>query len=280
MPAELLSFHVTDAYRDRVQQLHLTFGTLLRLRWSQITTDLDETYEAWLTAAAPAITLAQRQAVEASGAYLTAFLTSEFGSPTEASPIETAPYAGWSRDGRPLREALASPLIAVKSSLARGADLPRALRDGQVRMERMVGLEIDHAALDSLLHGIDADDQFDGWERAVRGTCGACLAAATGPTDGLLFPRHPHCKCVAEPRVRGVPIRFPRPTGAALFAAMTPAQQDEAVGPAVAESIREGEIALADLLGVSAQATTEDFLTQASVASSRGVNGDESTRRH
>jgi len=38
-----------------------------------------------------------------------------------------------------------------------------------------------------------------------------------------------------------------RPTGQQMFDAMTPAQQDEAYGPAMAQALREGRVKLADL---------------------------------
>ena len=67
----------------------------------------------------------------------------------------------------------------------------------------MVSVDFDHAHRTALLDAIDRDGRFDGWQRAIRGTCGACAALATGPSDGLLFEVHPGCQCVSEPIVRG-----------------------------------------------------------------------------
>jgi hypothetical protein len=255
---------LTDVYREGVQDAIQTVKASTRLLWSRIPRDrpdLDSEYDTLLGSLVPLVVANQSEAIRLSGGYLAATLTAETGERATASVPRDG--IGLARDGRPLDVALRSPLILVKSELKQGQTLDRALQLGERRALLMAGLAVDAIAQQALLLGIDEDDRFDGWQRAVRGTCGACLGSATGPDGGFSFPKHPNCRCVSEPRVRGVRDRFPRPTGAMLFAAMSDDEQDAAVGPKVAEAIRTGSVTLADLVGSSAQAQGDDYLTQA-----------------
>lgn len=268
MPANPLSFHVTDAYRDQLEQLHATAEAVALAAWRRLDpADLDGTYP--IQAVAANLAALQLQTARASRSYLTAFLTSELGSPTEASPAGSSASIGRSRDGRLLGEAFYSPLIAVKATLKAGGGSERALRDGFNRLKLMAGLELDRVADLSLLTAIDQDERFDGWQRAVRGTCGMCLGAATGPDGGLRFPRHPSCRCVSEGIVRGVPNRYPRPTGAEIFDAMDDAEQDAALGPKAAEAVRNG-LPLSSLIESSPQKVGDDFAYQGAVPKDTG----------
>ncbi len=268
MPATELAYRLTDSYRESVQTQIESVEASVRLLWSRIPRDrpdLDAEYDTLLRSLVPQTVANQSTAIRASSGYLSAFLTVETG---EAARV-TVPTngIGLARDGRPLVTALRSPLILVKTELKRGQTLDRALALGEQRALLMAGLAVDEIAQQALLLGIDQGERFDGWQRAVRGTCGACLGAANGPSGGLTFRKHPHCKCVSEPRVRGTRDRYPRPTGTDLFAAMTADEQDEAVGPRVAAAIRSGETSLAALVGESPQTHGDDFLTQAAALS-------------
>jgi len=269
MPGSELSLHVTDAYRAELRALQDAAAAVVRIGWRRLqAAELEATYESWLTTVASAVTATQLRAVALSGGYLSAFLTSELGRAADAPSVAPQePYAGISRDGRAVRDAYRSPLIAVLARLKRGEPLDRALAVGQRRALFMVGLDIDHAAQGSLFDGMAGDDRFSGWRRAVRGTCGACLADTRSYARDVGEPmrRHPHCQCIAEPGVRGVLERHRRPSGDEIFAAMAPREQDLAVGPRVAEAIRQGEISLGALLGHSHQETADDFITQAAV---------------
>lgn len=52
------------------------------------------------------------------------------------------------------------------------------------------------------------------------------------------------------------------PTGQELFDQMTPAEQDEQFGKRKADALRSGRISLQDLVGHSAMATEDDYLTE------------------
>lgn len=263
MPSNRLSFRVTDAYRDALAETVETVAAATRILWARMPReqpDLEGEHARLLEALLPRVLAAQIRAIELASGYLSSFLSSETG---ERTTVETSnDRVGFARDGRPLPEAMRSPLAATLGALKGGQSLDVALRAGERRGVLIAGLAVDEAAQHALLVGIDTNDRFAGWQRAVRGTCGACLGSATGASRGLRFAKHPGCKCVSEPIVAGVRDRYPRPTGAALFAAMTDAQQDQAVGPTVADALRAGDVTLAELVGTSPQQLGDDFLTQ------------------
>jgi hypothetical protein len=53
-----------------------------------------------------------------------------------------------------------------------------------------------------------------------------------------------------------------RPTGAEIFNAKSPAEQDAMLGPKAAEAVRAGEVGLDDLVERSPLATQDDYITQ------------------
>jgi hypothetical protein len=55
---------------------------------------------------------------------------------------------------------------------------------------------------------------------------------------------HPHCHCTQEPVVRDVPDRAARATGPEIFARMTRAEQDQALGPARGSGTPRGRVAV------------------------------------
>lgn len=267
MAANRLSLALTAAYREGINQAQATIAAQARVAWRRIPRDqpdLDLEHGAWLDQVLPAAIAAQRRVAELSSGYLTAFLTSELDASAAGSELDLADYLGLARGGRALDAGLQSPLIGVKTALKRGDQLARALELGERRALRILWLAVDDAARSSLRDAMLLEDRVSGYRRAVRGTCGACLgAAARTYASGTRFPVHPGCQCVSEPVVDGVRDRFPRPTGAALFAAMSRDEQDDALGPQAAELVRNDEISLEDLVGTSPQETADDFITQA-----------------
>lgn len=245
MPANRLSLQLTTTYRQRLDLARDRLQRLAEERWPSIE-ELDGTD--WPERMAGLVTQAQTEAVRASAGYLTAFLTLELGERTSGPVIATRPYVGKSRDGRPLSEAFQSPVVGVKASLAEGSTVADALAYGLDRARRQVGVDFDASHRQALLEAIDGDDRFEGWQRALRGTCGACAAVAGHVEHGIHFAVHPGCHCVSEPVVKGVPNLFPRATGAELFAAKSDEELDESVGPLAAALLREGRIQLSELV--------------------------------
>lgn len=258
VPASQRSLQLTDAYRARLLAARDRIERYTDQRWRALMpADLDG--QTWVEGVAVVLTAAQREAVRATAGYLNAYLASELGQRGRLVLIDSRRYAGFSRDGRPLRESLQSPIFGAKAALKDGRGLVEALQAGLARALRAVALDTDQAARFALLDAIEADDRLTGWRRAVSGTCGACLGASE---DERHFAIHPGCQCIPEPVVRDAPDRFPRLTGLALFESMTPEHQDEALGPDTAELVRSGEVPLHRLVKRDRLETEPDFISQ------------------
>lgn len=258
MPRSHLSLNLSRSYRDRLAGIVDRVQTAARGSWPTID-ELDTTI--WPSRVAFTVQDAQREAVRATSGYLTAFLGSELGRRVSTVQIASNAYAGKSRDGRRLVEALESPIIGVRAALKDGKSPAEALAFGFHRATRTLDLDVMHAARSALTDTIAADDRFDGWQRLTKGTCGACMAlsAHSGPD----FKVHPHCRCIPQPRVRGVPDSVPVKSGDELFRALTQAQQDEQFGEAKAALLRAGVISLAALVDESHLETDQDdFVTE------------------
>jgi hypothetical protein len=261
MAASPRSHRITSAYRSRVFAIRDRLERQVRANWPGIEDDFDPRPLARLAAQA------QREAVRATEGYLGAYLSSEVGRRVRPPRLNLDRYVGFSRDGRDLEEALESPFIAVRVGLKDGLPSAEALNAGLVRATRMASVDFDHAHRTALLDGIAEDERIEGWQRGVRGTCGACAGDIAVEVSvnlpSIPLRVHPHCQCVTVPVVTGAPNNFPLPSGQQLFERKTPEEQDEMLGPEAAERVRSGEVSLADMVAESPQATAEDFITQA-----------------
>lgn len=263
MPASQRSLRLTQAYRQRQIATRARIQQRAQRTWPSIealgSTD-------WVERMAASLAHAQATSIRLAAAYLTAFLASETGKRPRQVAIDTQSYVGRSRDGRPLSESLRSPIIGVLSYLKDGLSAADSLSRGLNRATRMVGVDLDNAHHTALLRTLADDDRFDGWNRSLAGTCGACASVASGVSHALQFPVHPGCQCVASPVVKGVANTFPVPTGVEVFNDKTDAEQDAMLGPDAAALVRAGVITLDDLHGRSEMATEPDFITQKPLA--------------
>lgn len=127
----------------------------------------------------------------------------------------------------------------------------------QGRLQRTIDQALTRAHDAGVADAIEGDDTVIGYRRVSRsGCCGACLALIDGrihrnPRD---FPRHPHCRCTAEPVVIDVNVRDSgRPTAQARWDAMTEDEQDAMFlghgGQTKADLVRDGVVNLSDLMG-------------------------------
>lgn len=249
MPTNPQSLRLTDGYRDRLQDLRSRAETLTRRTWAAIdTSDLGESFADWVDAIVPAVGTLQQAAVGLTEVYLGAYAGSELGRPHDVE-IDPEPYADVDAFGRPLAQALGTPLLTVKSAIGDGKPLAVAMREGLNRATMLNGEAVVEAARLSQFAAMDADPAFLDWRRVPRGTCGACLSDTDGKGRPFGEPlnRHPNCLCVGEGRVRGVRERHQRPTGDQILADMSPEAMVAQFGPAKTELLRSGEIVLADL---------------------------------
>jgi hypothetical protein len=254
MPASPRSLRLTDLYRQRLLALSHRAEQTARQTWPRIE-ELDST--PWPNYMAGELARAQTQAVRLTAGYLGAFLRSETGRGT-ALAIDSRKYAGLSTDGRPLREALESPLIAVRAALKDGRVPAVALNVGLTRALRTVPFEAVQAGRDALRETIETDERFTGAQRSVAGTCAACMALSGEPR----YEVHPGCQCVFMPVVAGVAATIAIPTGAELFRSLSTRDQEKAIGAEPARLVRDGEADLKDFIDHSPQERRPDLLTQ------------------
>lgn len=256
MPSSQRSLQLTDRYRQKLITLADSVEAQAREFWPRIE-ELDHT--TWPEQMAPVVSRAQVSAVRLSAAYLSAFIASETGQRARLRPIDSKPYVGVTRSGAPLTDALVSPLIGTRAAL-KDKGPGDALKVGLARGVRMTKFETVQTGREALLDAIATDDRITGHQRAVAGTCAACMALSG--TSAPHFEVHPNCECVPLPVVKDAPDNFPLPTGNALFAALSAAAQVAAVGAEAAELIASGAAALKDFVSHSPQSEQDDFLTQ------------------
>jgi hypothetical protein len=266
MPGSERSLRVTDAYRDRLGAFADRVATLTRQRWQQNVTiaRLEESHALWLAGTVAALEQAQRAGVNLTLAYLAAFIASETDRRSfEVPAYDAARVVGLADTGQPLAEPLGKTLIGVKSLMADGKAPAEALAETGHRAERLAGSAVMAAPRRALADQIETHPAIVGWRRVTRGGCGACLAAAAHSYTNEPMRVHAHCHCSQEPIVRDVPDRAPRLSGPEIFARMTRAEQDQALGPAAAQAVRAGEVAWPDLIATSPMVVGPDVLTQA-----------------
>lgn len=202
MPTSKTSLTITRRYQDAMIGLRRHAQSEARAAWAKVDpADLDGSYPIGMLELA--VTVLQREAARLSAGYLHAFISSELRRPV-GIPLVDARQVGRARNGSALREALRSPMIGVKVAIRDGKDVALALAEGGRALERIAGLATDTSARESLRLASDESPYVIGWRRAIRGTCGACMGAATGEihtADGELHI-HPNCECVAEPVVK------------------------------------------------------------------------------
>jgi hypothetical protein len=269
MPGSERSLQITDTYRDRLHALTDRMGAYVAASWGRVTVaDLDRSHEAWLATVTVALEQAQRAGVNLTLAYIAAFIGSETGHRTVEIPAYDASRAiGFGEDGQPLTVPLGKTVIGVRSLLKDGKLPEEALSETGHRATRYAASAVMAAPRTALGDQIASHPLLVGWQRVTRGGCGACLAAAShGYSRHEPLRVHPHCHCTQEPVVRNVPDRAPRATGPDIFARMTRAEQDQALGPEAAEAVRTGAVAWPELIGHSPMVVGEDMLTQAALA--------------
>lgn len=266
MPSSRRALQVTDRYREKVRLLRGVGQRTVQRHWSLLNPDdLDRTGSHFAEVTATALTEVQRAAARLSGAYVAGFVAVELRQHPQ-HPQTDGPV-GVSRAGKSLAEALAGTVPAIKSSIATGTAMDVAVAAALASATRNAGEDAAYTARSALTDAMTAEDRIVGWQRVTSGGCGACLALA----DGELMPDdtdievHDFCACSAEPVVAGATNDVARPTGREMFDGMPKDQQDQALGPAVAQLVRDGQVPFHDLIGRSPMDAMPDMVTQAPV---------------
>ena len=151
-----------------------------RKTWAKVNPDnLDATYDPG--ALVLNVWALQREAARLSAGYLAAFVASETGEKPKL-PLVIGAAAGETRTGSILAKAFRTPLIGVKLEIKDGKDVRQAVREGGKQLEKTVGLAIDDATREALRLASEQSPDVVGFQRAVKGTCEACMGLADGST--------------------------------------------------------------------------------------------------
>lgn len=268
MPASREAIAATNAYREAVLRLRERAALMAAAAWRHVNLeDLDGSYAVWATLLVSITEATKRQGVTLSDAYLAAFVAHETGRAPRFQNLDPEPYLS-TEDGRPLTQALATPLLTVKSTI--GAGQPQhALQYGLARATRIVAEEAMHAPRRALGDAMQAEDRVTGYRRVIGSRpCGSCLALASEavlPPDESL-KRHGHCRCTAEPVLRGVREAFRRPTGREVFDALTVEEQAHLFhgrgGAEKADLVRTGAVPFDALVHREPMEVTPDQYTE------------------
>lgn len=271
MPSTEQSLALTAAYRARLLTVRRQAVTTAAVAWSSLLdiTDLDRSFARWLAGTVATTTRAQASAATLSDAYLSAFITAELATDVAPLGIDVGAFAGISSTGRSLAELLRPSLFTVKAAIGEDRPAAEALRLGQGRAARSVGVETDAAGRSALDEALQESPHVSGWRRVTsRRPCGACIAASTGAiqrTEKVLLV-HPHCSCTKEPVVAGAPDGLQRATGSDLFHAMSKTEQDDLFagrgGEAKAALVRNGDVALSELITHADQRSGQTVITE------------------
>jgi hypothetical protein len=195
-------------------------------------------------------------ALEASGAAVEA----------AAGRVLPAAFAGIASDGRPLASLLLEPAITALTQIKRGATVPQALNIGRFTLDLITRTQVADAGRVAVGTAIAARPQVKGYVRIIVGkTCARCLILAgriyawnTG------FQRHPRCDCRHVPVAENEPSDI-RVNPRAYFDSLGAAEQDDLLGRAGAQAVREGAD-LARVVNARRGMTTADgrlFTTEA-----------------
>jgi hypothetical protein len=202
LPARAESLAVTERYRSGMVRLRQQGQREAKRIWNGVDPDdLDATFN--LGTLELTVTTLQREAARLSSAYLSTFIASELGEPERPPALSV-----WDKafGGGDLREALRSAVIKTKVAIGEGDDPREATNRNRIVLVNDVGLFIDTAARESLRQGMEMDERIVGYQRALKGTCGACAGNVAVETSvelpSIPLRIHPNCQCVTEPVVQ------------------------------------------------------------------------------
>lgn len=254
MPASAQSLRLEQEYGRQVGELWRQIVALVRQQFLAIDPDaLEASFRSFIATAAGTIELGQRDAQQLAAGFVSQYVEAEADRAFRPVPT-SASISGATPDGASLRSGLSGAVGIVWLRLSQGAAITAALAMGELFVARLAAKAVADAADLEIEHQAERAPRqlVRGWTwQTVGDTCVACLARLDGSVRpwSAVAGRHPHCDCLRVPIITGAPDTVPRPTGAELFARMTPAAQAavfKADGDAKAAAVRAGRATLAD----------------------------------
>lgn len=237
------------------------------------------------------LSTSQATAAAAAGLYVDDVLE-ESGVAVEpaAGRVRPAAFAGVASDGRPLASLMLEPAITALRQIKAGASPAQALSTGRFALDLITRTQVADAGRVAVGTAIAARPQVHGYVRMIVGkTCSRCLIlAGKFYRWNAGFQRHPRCDCRHVPVAENEPGDI-RVNPKAYFDSLDRAGQDELLGKAGAEAVRNGAdlaqvvnarrgMQTASVFGRKVQVTTEGTTTRG-VAGSRLGARETTTKR-
>lgn len=202
MAATVQGRRLTEAHRQGQVAINARTAARLVVVWRAIDPDrLDQTAEAWATAALAVIRDARAGSAALAARYMTAFRTAEIGG-AAAALVRPAPRVPADRAAAVLR--ITGP-VAIKQAVARGVLRDRAVRDARARSTGEAIRQVADGGRRTVLDTVRADPQALGWARVASSqACAFCrMLSSRGSVYGAEatadFEAHGGCGCTAEP---------------------------------------------------------------------------------
>lgn len=247
MPRSGKSLELQRTYHDRLSAVARGTARLVDRTFSAMRAeDLTGSFRLVIPQVEQLLEMGQAQAQQLTGGFYRAYSAIETG---HARSVGSLPEnAGFTFDGRPLREVLGATPARVFYGIKIGRSVDEALRFGRFSLARTVRTEIFDAARMELNHQMANDSDSLGWEWQSRGTCEACIALDDEQIrePGESLDAHEQCSCIQMPRF-DVKERVSRPTGIDRFFNMDRTAQFAALGVGKALLVRHRRVDMKDL---------------------------------
>lgn len=234
----------TIAVQHAERQVALARRTSLELGrlWRLIDrTNIAASWGAMLPQALAVLGTSQATAAASAGTYVDDVLDASGVAAQAAGRIMPGAFAGIASDGRPLASLLLEPPITALSQIKAGASPARALSSGRFLLDLIARTQVADAGRTAVGTSIAARPQVRGYVRMVVGkTCSRCLILAGRRYEwNAGFKRHPRCDCRHVPVAEDVPDDV-RTNPKAYFDSLPTAEQDQLLGKAGAQAVRDG----------------------------------------
>lgn len=231
------------AAQHAAQQVALARRTSAELGrlWRRVDRErIAASWRALLSQAVVVLGTSQAIAASSADAYVDDALEAEGVAAEPADRLVPGAFAGIASDGRPLASLLMQPAVTALDQIQRGASPARAMSSGLLTLDLIARTQVADAGRVADGVAITARPEV-GYVRMIVGeTCARCLILAGRRYEwNQGFQRHPRCDCRHIPVAEYVPDDV-RVNPQAYFDSLTEAEQDDLLGKADADAVRDG----------------------------------------
>lgn len=177
-------------------------ATLLGQVWSRVRfSALAQSWSEVSDLALIGVSAGQEAAAMLADPYLDAVIRETGIDGTPAGRVRPSAFSGLASDGRSLDSLLASPLVAVRTALSKGASRREAMTRGLHSLTRIGVTQVQDAGRTAVGAGIAARPEIVWWVRMLQlPSCARCaVLAGRRYRWSRGFDRHPFCDCIHVP---------------------------------------------------------------------------------